>query len=131
MWKIKTKKFTQNNFLKCQNNIGLHLTPIYWDTCTVILWVSDHLMCSDWALKWGRAIWPKLHEMFGCKRPWSVFTSHVVHDDLYAKTDKLLAKIVSLSKMANNQLPPCSFSMSEFLQWWTFIPAKKEHITGL
>ena len=26
--------------------------------------------------------------------------------------------------MANNQLPPCTFSTAECLQWWMFTPVK-------
>ena len=48
-----------------------------------------------------------------------------MHDTKMPKTDKLLAKLVLMSKMANDQLPQCTFSMPEFLQWWTFIPAKR------
>ena len=62
-----------------------------------------------------------------------VFSAHVAHD-CHAKTVELSAKIIvqrrrrfiqvettpSMARMANNQLPPCTFSTSECLQWWAF-----------
>ena len=32
--------------------------------------------------------------------------------------------------MANNQLPPCSFSTTECLQWWVFAPIRRHTLQG-
>ena len=38
---------------------------------------------------------------------------------------------VLVAKIENSQLPPCTFSMTELLQWWAFTPSKKTPFAGL